>query len=450
LASISSASADPSLSTAEESAVQKAAVHLIPLLVLSYILAQIDRVNLGFASLTMNAELGLTATMYGFANTGFFLMYVAWEVPSNLMLARFGARIWIPRIMITWGLVTVATMFVVGPKSLYAVRALLGVAEAGLFPGIMFILASWFPNRRRAEMTSLFLIALPLALVIGAPIAGFILQLDGALGLKGWQWLFLFEGIPPVLVGIATYFILPEKPASVSWLDAAEKSALITRLETEYAENRTESKIKGPIQTLRGAFNIPVLALGLTFFAASTSLNTISVWTPLIVKDVLRTGSSVLLISLVSALPPLAGAISMVLVGRHSDRTKERFWHLIGAILVAIIGWLLCSSPTSPVYKVIGLAMSAAGVYSSQAVFWPIATSLLERRSHAAGMAIIATMGSASSLVNSVLLGVLRDWTGSFNVGMWYAAAVLLVGIALILLVVVPRSRIAGNARTSS
>jgi MFS family permease len=252
LASISSASADPSLSTAEESAVQKAAVHLIPLLVLSYILAQIDRVNLGFASLTMNAELGLTATMYGFANTGFFLMYVAWEVPSNLMLARFGARIWIPRIMITWGLVTVATMFVVGPKSLYAVRALLGVAEAGLFPGIMFILASWFPNRRRAEMTSLFLIALPLALVIGAPIAGFILQLDGALGLKGWQWLFLFEGIPPVLVGIATYFILPEKPASVSWLDAAEKRALITRLETEYAENRTEPKIKGPIQTLRG------------------------------------------------------------------------------------------------------------------------------------------------------------------------------------------------------
>lgn len=218
--------------TSVDGAIKKAFRKLVPILVLLYVVAYIDRINVGFAALSMNEDLGLTAAMFGFASTAFYISYSLFEVPSNMMLARFGARLWIPRIMITWGIASTATMFVVGPYSLYFVRALVGLAEAGFLPGMLFYLGSWIPAAHRAKATAIFLAALPIAIMVGSPLSGLILHLDGRLGLDGWRWLFLLEGLPAIVLGIAAYFFLPNRPADATWLTFSSASAASSSFST--------------------------------------------------------------------------------------------------------------------------------------------------------------------------------------------------------------------------
>lgn len=454
-AGIAGATVDPTVSdvtrnpgsAAEESAIKTAAWRLMPLLILIYVLSYIDRINLGFAALTMSADLGLTLTMIGLANTAFYIAYVVFEVPSNLALARYGARIWIPRIMISWGLVTVATAFLVeGPYSLMWMRALLGMAEAGLMPGILFYIGSWFPARRRAEMNSYFLLAVPLSLFIGAPISGLILGMDGMLGLHGWQWLFLITGLAPVALGLVIFAVLPKEPRSAPWLSEAEKHALIARLEAEDASKRKPSDAKKPHFAWSEVLNLTTLAFGVVFFSLVSSNNMVGTWVPLIVNDVFGGKESVAFVSVISSLPALAAVVCMFSIGKYSDAKQDRIRPLLVAMFTAVCGWLLCAAPVLPELKVLGLMLGYAGSYSAMVVFWVVVTQILPRGSQAAGLAAITTLGTTSTIVNSPLTGWLRDWSGSYSISMWYEAAVLTAGALLVLLYVAPKYRVANKA----
>ncbi len=416
---------------AETSAVKKTFQRLIPLVMLIYVLGYIDRVNVGFAALRMNSDLGLSATMFGVANTAFFVTYVIFEVPSNMMLAKLGARIWIPRIMITWGLVSMATMFAVGPYSLYTFRALLGLAEAGLLPGILYFLSLWFPTTARARANSFFMAALPLALVIGAPLSGLIMQMDGILGLKGWQWMFLLEGLPPVLLGIAAFWLLPASISSVSWLTEEEKLALIRKLEEEDAAKGKKDQKHSIWHEVR---SFRILGFGLTLFCIMTSMSVLGTWIPLIVKEILGGSERILLISFLSALPPLAAVVAILINGAHSDKTNERAWHTRGVMALGALGWLICIFAPTPTLKMAGLILTAAGVYSSTVTFWTMVSLHLSQRSRAAGIAAVAAIGTISPTLTPILVGVLRDLTSSFTVVMWYGMSALLVGIVIITL----------------
>lgn len=434
-------------SAVEESAIRTAAWRLMPLLMLIYVLSYMDRINLGFAALTMSADLGLTLTMIGVANTGFYVAYVMFEVPSNLALARYGARIWIPRIMISWGLVTVATAFLVqGSYSLFSMRALLGVAEAGLMPGILFYIGSWFPERRRAEMNSYFLLAVPMSLFIGAPISGLILGMDGMLGLHGWQWLFLLTGLAPVLLGVVIFVVLPKEPRSAPWLSEAEKHALIVRLEAEDASKRKPSNTKKSHWAWSEVLNLSTLTFGVVFFSLVSSNNMVGSWVPLIVNDVFGGKETITFVSVISSLPALAAIICMFAIGKYSDAKHDRIRPLLGAMLTAVCGWLLCAAPVSPEFKVAGLMLGYAGSYSAMVVFWVVVMQILPRGSQAAGIAAITTIGTTSTIVNSPLTGWLRDWSGSYSISMWYEAAILMAGALLVLLYVTPRYRVANRA----
>lgn len=420
---------------AEQSAVRKAFRRLMPWLMLFYLLAYIDRVNIGFAALTMNADLGLTATMFGIAGAAFYVTYILFEVPSNMALARFGARIWIPRIMITWGLASAVTMFAQGPASLYSFRALLGAAEAGLFPGILYYLGGWFPDSQRAKANSIFLTALPIALVVGAPISGLLLQMDGLLGLKGWQWLFLIEGLVTILVGVAAYFALPDSPAHVKWLTPQECSSLQRKLEEENQKKQALNQApKQAHKVWQELFNIRVILLGLTSFCAMGTMTVLGTWLPLFVRELLGNTDRILLVTFASAIPPLAAIPVMLIVAAYCDRSQKHIVCTSGAMAFAAAGWLICIVAPAASLRLAGLAFATAGAYAAMTTFWATVARVLPRERHAVGMALIASISTLTSIVSPVVTGVLRDWTGNYKAGMWYAAVLMLVGIGMLIL----------------
>lgn len=430
-----------------DSAIKKAFRRLMPLLMLFYLLAYIDRVNIGFAALTMNADLGLTATMFGMASAAFYVTYIVFEVPSNVMLARFGPRIWIPRIMITWGLASMAMMFAVGPLSLFSLRAVLGLAEAGLFPGILYYLGSWFPDSQRAKANSIFLTALPLALVIGSPISGLILQLDGAWGLKGWQWLFLVEGVPTVLVGIAAYFILPDSPAQVSWLTLEEKAALQKKLEEENRRKRAAQQATARTPNVwRELRSARVIGLGLTSFCIMGTLTILGTWIPLFVRELLGDTDRIVLVSFAAAIPPLAAIPVMLIVGARSDRAHSHALYTGCAMAISSIGWLVCVSVAAPSMRVLGLTIATAGAYAAMTTFWATVSRSLPRERHAVAIALIASISTMTSVVSPIVIGLLRDATGNYEAGMWYAAIVMICGIGILAIAI---SRTAVRSKTS-
>lgn len=415
----------------EAAAVRKAFRRLVPLCMTIYVLSYIDRINVGFAALTMNAELALTATTFGLAGTAFYFAYSICEIPSNLGLARFGARIWISRIMITWGLATIATMFAVGPRSLAGLRALVGAAEAGMLPGIMFYLTLWFPDSHRGRANSLFFMSLPLALLIGAPLSGAVLQMDGVAGLSGWRWLFLLEGLPSVLGGVLIYRLLPNGPADARWLRQDEREAILSQLERDRAPAAAEPRERQWGDVLSTA----VIVLGIVYFCLLNTTATFTVWTPLIVKDVLGGSKDDLLVSLVSAVPPLVALCAMGFWTAHSDRTRERFWHVVTALLVAALGWAVVASSTAPAAKLAGLAACFVGAYSTLPLFWANASQLIAPRSRAVGIAFVSTVGTFSAIIGPTITGFLRDQTHSFTAGAWFAAGLLVVAAGLMMAV---------------
>jgi MFS transporter, ACS family, tartrate transporter len=402
---------------------------LVPYLLLLYVIAWFDRVNISFAALQMNKDLGFSSTVYGFGAGVFFLGYALFEVPSNLLLARVGARRWIGRIMVTWGLISILMLFVRGPISFYVVRFALGVAEAGFLPGILYYLSQWFPAAERARAVSWFMVGIPLSTVLGGPLAGALLGLNGAQGLAGWQWLFLVEGVPAVLLGITTWLWLPDSPRDAAWLTAGEQQQVLDRIEDETA--RTRERHTGTIAAT--LMHPTVWALALVMFACQCGSYGLNLWIPQIVRGI--SGQGDLAVGFISALPYVAATVGMLWLGAHSDRTGERFWHVAIPSFIGALGFAASAYLLTPVPGMIALTIAAVGDLSTRGPFWALPGRFLTGGALAAGIALINTMASLGGFVGPYAVGWLKDATGSFKAGLLMLAGLLVVaGIATLAL----------------
>jgi ACS family tartrate transporter-like MFS transporter len=412
----------------------KARRRLLPFLFLLYVVAYLDRVNVGFAGLQMNQALGFTPAVFGFGAGIFFLTYTLFEVPSNLLLERFGARLWIARIMISWGLVSSGTAFVQGASSFYVLRLLLGLGEAGFFPGIILYLTYWFPAAERARATAYFMTAVALASVVGGPISGLLLSLDGWLGLDGWQWLFLLEGVPATLLGVVVLAVLPDGPADARWLTEEERRAVLAQVRQEHdrAASWHHHRLGAALASSR------VWLLGALYFCTVAGLYGIGFWLPQILQ-VRQAGWSVLRIGLVSAVPYVAAALAMALVGAHSDRTGERRWHVVLSLWTGAAGFVLATLTTAPVASVAALSLAAMGIYSALGPFWTLPTAFLRGAAAAGGIALVNSIGNVGGFVGPYAVGFARDATGRFESALLLLAATLAVG-GVLALVLAPRA----------
>ena len=429
----------------------KVAWRLVPFLMLCYFIAYLDRVNIGFAGASMTKDLGLSAGVFGGAAGIFFIAYFFFEVPSNMALDRFGARVWIARIMLTWGLVAGAQAFVTGGYSLYFVRLLLGVAEAGFFPGIIFFLTLWFPSAYRARIVGLFMFAIPISTVIGAPISGLILGLDGFEGLHGWQWMFLIEAVPALLMSIVVLFYLTDRPRHATWLAPEESRWLQDRLDAERATRERE----GAASWLKSMLDPRVIALGLVYNGCNIPQYGLSFFLPQIVKAF--GGLSNFEVGLVTALPYAVGAIGMILWSRHSDATGERTWHAVIPLLVIVVGLTLAAFTSDPTLKMAFICVVGFGFFAVLPVFWTLPTSFLSGAGAAAGIAAVNSIGNLGGYFGPQVFGWLKDSTGSEFAGMAFLAVCALIGAGIALALghdpalekpaVGPSSGLAGIAR---
>lgn len=400
---------------------------LVPFLFLLYVVCFLDRVNVGFAALQMNRDLGLSAAAYGLGAGILFIGYALFEIPSNVILARIGARRWIARIAITWGLLSSAMMFVTGPKSFYALRFLLGVAEAGFFPGIIFYLGTWFPAARRAWAISWFMTAVPMSAVIGGPVSGALLSLNGQLGLAGWQWLFLLEGIPSVLLGAVAYVYLTDRPADALWLAPEQREWLSDTLASEQALNADRHAIG-----LRLALSHPIVwQLGLVYALGGMGTYGLALWLPQIVKGL--TFASDFGVGVITGAASALGVVAMVLVARHSDQTGERCVHVAACGLAAALGFLASAYLDEPLYALIALGLAAAGVNGRFGPFWALPPIFLRSEAAAGGIALINSLGAISGFAAPYAIGIVRDATGSFRGGL-ILLALAMAGSAVVAL----------------
>jgi ACS family tartrate transporter-like MFS transporter len=411
--------------------VRKMAWKVLPFLLLSYLICIIDRLNVGLAALTMNAELGFTATVYGWGAGLFFVGYFIGEVPSNLILSRVGARIWFARIMVTWGIFAIAMGFITGDVSFFVVRFLLGVAEAGFFPGVIYYLTLWFPAEYRGRIFGLFLIISPLNNTIAAPLGGFILKyFDGAMGFPGWRWLFIVEGIPTLLLAYLCLRVVIDRPDKATWLTDREKAHLRDKLAQESA-SRTETRHLSIWQTLG---NAKVLLFAVVYTSLAIGIYGLSLWMPQIIKgmDV----QNPLHIGLIMAVPYLVATVCMVLWSRHSDRTGERVFHCSGALALAAIGMVTSAYVASPVLAMVAITFAAIGMYCSQPVFWAMPTGYLSGVAAAGGIAFINSIGNLGGFIGPFAVGWLKDNTANgFQAGLTFLAACLLTGAAVAVIV---------------
>ncbi len=408
-----------------ERAVSKARRRLIPFLFLLYLVAYLDRINVGFASLQMNQALGFSATTYGFGAGIFFLSYVLFEIPSNVILARVGARLWIARIMISWGLVSSAMMFVRSAGGFYTLRFLLGLAEAGFFPGLIFYLTRWFPVRERARTVAAFMTATLIAGVVGGPISGALLSMHGTGGLQGWQWLFLLEGLPAIVLGVVVLKVLTEHPRDARWLADAERAALIACLRDEGRAATADESTWTALRSRR------IWLLAVVYFTIPVTLYGIGFWLPQMLKA--ASGAGNFAVGLLSAVPYAAGAVGMVIVGRHSDRTGERRWHVLVPALVSAMGLALSTMASGTAWALVTLSLAMLGLASMFGPFWALATSSVRGVGAAAAIALINSVGNTGGFVGPYLLGAINDATHSFTAGLFGIAAILAAGAALVL-----------------
>jgi ACS family tartrate transporter-like MFS transporter len=419
-------------------AIGRVSRRLIPFLFLLYILNFLDRVNVGFAALEMNRDLGFGPAVYGLGAGIFFIGYCLFEVPSNLVLYRTGARLWIARIMVTWGLAASAMMLVRTPASFYTLRFLLGVAEAGFFPGIIFYLTYWYPARERARAYAWFLAAIPVSGVIGGPISGALLGLHGVLGLQGWQWLFLLEGIPSIVVGVAVLFLLPDRPRDARWLPVAEREWLETRLAAERAAAGVSHG-----ESLRRTLRNPLVWwLGLSYFLLVVALYGFALWLPQLVK---ASGTfSNFEVGVITAIPYAVAAVGMVLMGRHSDQAGERYLHLVLPAVAGALGFVALTRTGSTAPLVAGLSLTAFGVLGWLGPFWALPTAFLREQAAAGGIALINSMGAVGGFVGPYLIGVIKQRTGSFTPGLLLLAGSLLAAVVIVLTIRATVGRRAG------
>ena len=408
----------------EQIIMRKVMWRLIPFLVLVYFFCYLDRVNLGFAALTMNKDLGLTATVFGWGAGILFFGYFLFEVPSNLALQKYGAKFWIARIMVSWGLISAGMSMVSGPASFLILRFLLGAAEAGFFPGIILYLTYWFPARYRALIVSRFMFAIPVSLMIGAPLSGWILTAaEGWLGMAGWKWLFIFEGLPSVILGFVTYYYLTDKPIQAQWLNPAEREWLQAQLDQEAAEVEAVRKYS----LLEALVNPRVLVLAFVYLVMQIGIYGVNMWLPQIMKSF--GNMSNLRIGLVAAIPFTAAAIGMLLWGNSSDRNLERKWHLTVALIFGAVG-LLGSSyfNNDAVMTIILLSLSSIGLYAAMPVFWTVPPMFLTGTAAAGGIALINSIGNLGGFCGPFAVGWIKDATGNFIYGLIFLGLCVFAG----------------------
>ncbi|CAG2161298.1 MFS transporter [Cupriavidus numazuensis] len=409
-----------------DTAYRKVAWRLVPLLFLCYIVAYLDRVNVGFAKLQMLADLQLSETVYGLGAGIFFLGYFLFEVPSNLILHRFGARRWIARIMVSWGLLSAAMMLVKSPTSFYVLRFLLGVAEAGFFPGIILYLTYWFPAQRRTRVTSLFLAAIPVSGIVGGPLSGWILKyMAGTAGLAGWQWMFVLQGLPTVLVGVLVLKYLDDHPSAARWLSRDERDRIAHDIAAEQAQ-KAETHVGAVLKSGR------VWVLALVYFAFVSGLYGVSFWLPSIIRGM--GVADPLQIGLLSAVPWACGVVAMYFVAGSADRHLEQRWHAALAALTGAAGLVLAVAMHGNQWLALaGLTLATMGILATLPVFWGLPTMLLGGAGAAAGIALINSFGNLSGFSAPFLVGLIHDATHSTDAGLYMLAAWLVAGAALVL-----------------
>ena len=411
----------------------KIAWRLMPLLILCYVVNYIDRTNIGIAQLQLRTDLGFSEQVYGIGVGLFFVGFVLFEIPSNIVLERFGARRTLLRIMVAWGLVSMLTLLIRTPWQFYAARLLLGAAEAGFFPGILLYLTYWFPSARRTRMTALFFLGLPLSGIIGSPLSGWILHaFEGLGGMRGWQWMFLIEGLPSILLGVIVFAALRDRPADAPWLTEIEKALVAADLAAEQSLKGDGTR-GGVLQALRDP---RVYVLGLVGCGTYTLANAVSFWSPTLisqsgVKEILDVG-------LLGAIAPLVGIVAMLIVGANSDRTLERRWHAACSEFAAAGALVGLSFTVGQPYLVVALiAVMTAGHYCGVAVFWSVPSVYLSDRTKAGGIALVTAMGSAAAALAPAMLGWIRVHTGSLSLGLQISAGIVALG-GFVLLVGIP------------
>jgi ACS family 4-hydroxyphenylacetate permease-like MFS transporter len=424
---------------AEQRVNAKVSRRLLWFIFLLFVFSFLDRINVGFAGLTMMKDLGLTSTQFGLATTLFYIAYIACGIPSNIMLARIGARRWIGSIMIAWGLASSATMFATNAHTLYLLRVLVGIAEAGFLPGMLLYMTLWFPPAYRARANAMFMIAMPVTAALGSALSGYILGLDGVAGLKGWQWLFMLEGLPSALLGLVVFYYLDDRPQQAAWLSAKEKATLARSLAAHRPAAPAAGASAGP-SLLAELASPTVIKFALAYFCLVNTLAMVAVWTPLIVKS-FNAGASNRTIGLLAAIPPIVTIVAMIWWGRRSDRKQERRWHLMLPMLLSAAGWMCTAAASNPALQMLGICMASAGSYTAMSIFWTTPDQALSFKAQAIGIAVINATGNISSALNPVIVGWLKDATHSFSAGLLYAAVLLVIGAALVMVLPIDASK---------
>ena len=408
-----------------------------------YLIAYIDRVNIGFAAITMKEDLGFTASILGFGAGIFFLGYFLFEVPSNIILHKVGARIWIARVMVTWGIIAGGMAFVESSTSFYVMRFLLGVAEAGFFPGIILYLSYWFPARNRAGVIALFMAAAPIATAIGSPISAALLEMHGIMGLAGWQWMFLIEAVPAVILGVVVFFYMTDRPEKAAWLKPDEREWLVKTMQAEDANKGGQQQHS----ILRGLANPRVLALALIYFGTSAGLYTLGIWAPQIIKEL---GVSSMTVGLLNAIPPIISVVAMILWSRHSDKTNERTWHVALACLTAAVGLAIAASTGSMFGLIAALTIVNVGISCSKPPLWSMPTMFLSGAAAATGIATINSIGNLGGFAGPAMIGWVKDQTGSFAGGLYFVAGLLILSTVLTLVLSFTQKNKANSAELSN
>ncbi|SEB13367.1 MFS transporter [Paraburkholderia sartisoli] len=417
------------ISELESRVSRKLMLRIIPFVMLLYFVSFLDRVNVGFAALTMNRAIGLSPAAFGFGGGLFFIGYFLFEVPSNLILHRVGARRWIARVMVSWGIVSFASAFVVGPNSFYALRFMLGVAEAGFFPGIILYLSLWFPLRQRAAAAAWFMAAAPISTAIGSPLSGAIMKLPPVAGLADWQLLYILEAVPAIILGFFVLKYLTDTPAKAQWLQPEERAWLIAKMKTEAEARQAHAgHTAGALSALRDP---RVLALALIYFGTSAGLYTLGLWAPLIIRQY---GFGLFETGLLAGIPSILAVIAMIVWARHSDRTEERTWHVVIPCVVACLGFVFAGNAATALMIILALVIVNIGISAAKAPLWAMPSMFLSGAGAAAGIAMINSVGNLGGFVGPFAIGWLKNVTGGYSAGLYVVGATLAVSAVVTLM----------------
>ena len=424
----------------EKRTIKKVGLRLIPLMLVCYLVNYLDRINVGFAALHMNEDVGITATVFGWGAGLFFISYFLCEVPSNMALHRVGARRWIARIMITWGIVSTCFAFVQGPISFMALRFLLGISEAGFFPGMVLYISYWFPQEYRGRLTALFMTAIPLSALIGAPVSGFLLETASFWSIASWKWMFIIEGIPAIILGVVVLVYLTDRPSEAKWLTPEEKDWLISRLSVE--------KTGGHLSSFKDAFkSLNVMLMGVIHLGFAVGSYGIAIWLPQILKG---HGLSSFHIGLMSMIPYGVAIIGMIAWGALSDKRPNRSLHVAASCLLGAIGLLIAAAVPTLFGAMVGISISTLGVIAARPIFWTLPGSFLTGSAAAAGIAFINAFGNLGGFIGPYVIGLIKDQTGSFTLGIVATSLPLALSVVAALVLAKRLSRLRADAATNT